>query len=92
MLLPFTPILAALSQAAVIYKGKLSDIDLRWTVISQSVDCRTEEERNPESDQYIPKSRYSTMNHYLSNHEYVKSKHLDAIPYKVNPDHIAFLK
>lgn len=41
-LLPFTPIMSALSASAPIYKGKLSDIDLRWTVISQSVDCRTE--------------------------------------------------
>jgi glutamate--cysteine ligase catalytic subunit len=32
--LPFTPILACLSASAPIYKGKLSDIDLRWTVIS----------------------------------------------------------
>ena len=34
MLLPFTPILAALSASAPIYKGKLADYDLRWTVIS----------------------------------------------------------
>lgn len=33
-LLPFTSVLAALSASAPIYKGKLSDIDLRWTVIS----------------------------------------------------------
>lgn len=32
--LPFTPILACLSASAPIYKGQLSDIDLRWTVIS----------------------------------------------------------
>jgi glutamate--cysteine ligase catalytic subunit len=32
--LPFTPILAALSASAPIFKGKLADIDLRWTVIS----------------------------------------------------------
>lgn len=50
MLLPFTPILAALSSNGPIYKGKLADIDLRWTVISQSVDCRTVEERDPKSE------------------------------------------
>lgn len=32
--LPFTSILACLSASAPIYKGKLSDIDMRWTVIS----------------------------------------------------------
>jgi len=71
MLIPFTGILSALSAAGPIQKGKLSDNDLRWTVIEQSVDCRNADERNPESDKYIPKSRYSTMNHYLSDHEYI---------------------
>jgi glutamate--cysteine ligase catalytic subunit len=33
-LLPFTPILGALSASAPIYKGQLSDNDFRWTVIS----------------------------------------------------------
>lgn len=60
--------MAALSASAPIYKGKLADIDMRWTVISQSVDCRTEEERDPKSDKYIPKSRYSNINHYISDH------------------------
>ena len=91
-LLPFTPILAALSASAPIYKGKLSDIDMRWTVISQSVDCRTEEERDPTHKNYIPKSRYSTMNHYLSDHVYVKDKHHDTTQYKVNPEHVEYLK
>ena len=79
MLLPFTPILAALSASAPIYKGKLADYDLRWTVISQSVDCRTPDERNPKSELYVPKSRYDTMNHYLSNHKYVKAEYFDTV-------------
>ena len=33
MLLPFTGIMAALSAAGPIQKGKLSDFDLRWSVI-----------------------------------------------------------
>lgn len=71
-LLPFTGIMAALSASGPIQKGKLSDYDLRWTVIEQCVDCRTEDERDPSSKSYIPKSRYSAMNHYISNHEFVK--------------------
>jgi glutamate--cysteine ligase catalytic subunit len=71
MLLPFTGILACLSASGPIQKGKLSDNDLRWTVIEQSVDCRNKDERNPESPNYIPKSRYSSMNHYISDHENV---------------------
>lgn len=43
-LLAFTSYFAALSASAPIFKGKLSDNDMRWTVISQSVDCRTPEE------------------------------------------------
>ena len=68
MMLPFTPLLAALSAGSPIFKGKLADIDLRWTVISQSVDCRTIEERDKSSANFVPKSRYSTINHYISKH------------------------
>ena len=90
-MLPFTPILAALSASAPIFKGKLSNIDLRWTVISQSVDCRTETERNPASSSYIPKSRYSSLNHYLSNHHYVKAAYFDTPQYTVDPAHMDLL-
>ena len=48
---------------------------MRWTVIEQAVDCRTDEERDPSSKEYIPKSRYSAMNHYLSDHEFVQDSH-----------------
>lgn len=82
MLLPFTGILSALSAAGPIQKGQLSDNDFRWTVIEQSVDCRTDDERDPNSSNYIPKSRYSSMNHYISNHEYITDGHHDAIPIK----------
>ena len=79
MLVPFTGIMAALSASGPIHKGKLSDLDLRWTVIEQAVDCRNKEERDPTNkEKYIPKSRYSGINHYISNHEYVKDSHNDA--------------
>jgi len=77
MMLPFTPILAALSASSPIFKGQLADIDLRWTVISQSVDCRIPDERDPTSARYVPKSRYSTMNHYISKHQYIKDSYFD---------------
>jgi len=70
-LLPFTGIFAAISACGPIQKGRLSDNDMRWTVIEQAVDCRTDDERNPEHADYIPKSRYSAMNHYISDHEFV---------------------
>jgi glutamate--cysteine ligase catalytic subunit len=91
-LLAFTSYFAALSASAPIFKGQLSDNDMRWTVISQSVDCRNKEERDPEHLNYIPKSRYSTINHYISEHDYVKPEFHDNLQYKPNPDHIALLK
>lgn len=46
-LLPFTGIMAALSASGPIQKGKMSDNDMRWTVIEQCVDCRKRDERDP---------------------------------------------
>lgn len=92
MLLPFTPLLAALSASSPIFKGKLADIDLRWTVISQSVDCRTDEERDSTNEKYIPKSRYSSMNHYISHHQYVKDTYFDTPQYKVDQNFKNFLQ
>ena len=66
MFIPFTPIMAALSAATPVLRGKISDHDLRWEVIEQSVDCRTREERDPASLYYIAKSRYSTVSRYIS--------------------------
>jgi len=65
---------------------------LRWTVIEQSVDCRDKEERDPENrEKYIPKSRYSAMNHYISNHEYVKDEHNDGVQIRYKQEYKDFL-
>ena len=87
MLMPFTGIISALSAAGPIQKGQLSDNDFRWTVIEQSVDCRTEDELDPKSKNYVPKSRYSSMNHYISNHKYIQDKHNDSLPIKYDQRH-----
>ncbi|XP_076456980.1 glutamate--cysteine ligase catalytic subunit-like [Babylonia areolata] len=69
-LAPFCPIMLALTAASPIYRGHLSDIDTRWTVIAQSVDDRTKEERGlePLKDNrfQISKSRYDSIDSYLS--------------------------
>ncbi|PVD31967.1 hypothetical protein C0Q70_07393 [Pomacea canaliculata] len=69
-LAPICPIMLALSAASPIYRGYLSDIDTRWTVISQSVDDRTREERGlvplKENKFRISKSRYDSIDSYLS--------------------------
>ncbi|XP_060604776.1 glutamate--cysteine ligase catalytic subunit-like [Ruditapes philippinarum] len=69
-LTPLCPIMLALSAASPIYRGYLSDLDTRWTVISQSVDDRTDEERGlkplKENKFVINKSRYDSIDSYLS--------------------------
>lgn len=69
-LAPLCPIMLALSAASPVYRGYLSDIDARWTVISQSVDDRTDEERGKmelKNDRFqIHKSRYDSIDSYLT--------------------------
>merc|ERR1711981_275888 len=50
----------AMSAAAPVYRGLLSDIDCRWKVISASVD-----DRKPEEFSRIRKSRYDSIDFYL---------------------------
>jgi len=69
-LIPLTPIMLALSAASPIFRGILSDVDTRWAVIGNSVDCRTEQERGIKkltTDRFvIPKSRYASVSSYLT--------------------------
>ena len=78
-----TPILMAMTACTPFLKGKLSDLDCRWTVIAQSVDDRTDyelngknssnenerknEEQENNGQRRIYKSRYDTIDSYLSN-------------------------
>jgi glutamate--cysteine ligase catalytic subunit len=75
------PIMLAMTAATPIFKGRLSDIDVRWTAIAQSVDDRTPAERGQlsaaEAEQVadnrlagrgvvrIPKSRYDSISTYI---------------------------
>eukprot|EP01096_Ripella_sp_DP13-Kostka_P007805 TRINITY_DN2879_c0_g1_i1.p1 TRINITY_DN2879_c0_g1~~TRINITY_DN2879_c0_g1_i1.p1 ORF type:complete len:719 (-),score=276.59 TRINITY_DN2879_c0_g1_i1:225-2120(-) len=65
-----TPIFLALTASAPIFRGYLADTDVRWNVISSSVDDRTEEERGLKplsSDRFvINKSRYASFSLYIS--------------------------
>jgi hypothetical protein len=71
MFIPFTGIASALSQCTPFAKGKLSSNDFRFKILEQSVDCRTDEERDPKSKNFLYKSRYSPVSHYISDHEFV---------------------
>ena len=75
------PIMLALTAATPIFKGRLANIDARWTVIAQSVDDRTPAERGllPEAERqsardpllagegirFIPKSRYDSISTFI---------------------------
>jgi glutamate--cysteine ligase catalytic subunit len=67
------PVMLALTAATPIFRGYLSDVDARWDVISASVDDRTPEERGlkplRESRFVIPKSRYGSIDCYISGDE-----------------------
>lgn len=65
-----SPLFLALTAGTPIVKGKMSDWDVRWNIISGSVDDRTENERSPNHPQYIPDSRYSSTNYYIWNGEF----------------------
>lgn len=84
-LIPLTPLLVkisfnlkiALSASSPIFKGKLSEYDARFNIISMSMDDRTDEEKDKYSPNYIYKSRYSPIYSYISNHEYIQDFHND---------------
>eukprot|EP01137_Pigoraptor_chileana_P012789 Opistho-2@65526 len=76
-----SPIMMALTAAAPIYRGHLADVDCRWDVISQSVDDRTAEELGErplkESRFVINKSRYDSIDCYISNGPMMKDAYND---------------
>ena len=86
-LIPFTPILLAISSNTPLFKGKITDYDNRWSSISQSVDDRTDEERDPKSSKYIYKSRYSSCYSYISNSKYTKDYMNDYPKMPINQDY-----
>jgi glutamate--cysteine ligase catalytic subunit len=70
------PIFLALSANAPIFRGFLADQDVRWNVISASVDDRTPLERTPPAARdaaapgaadvpYLAKSRYASVSRYI---------------------------
>lgn len=83
-LIPFSPIFLTLSSSTPIHKGKLCGYDNRWLIISKSVDDRTEEERNQNSDKYIYKSRYSPAYSYIGN---VNKYYNDYPKFPINEDY-----
>ncbi|KAG2039997.1 glutamate-cysteine ligase-domain-containing protein [Suillus americanus] len=79
-LVPVGPIMLALTAASPAWRGYLADVDCRWSAIAGSMDDRTPEERGlkPSKDNYIiPKSRYDSVDLYISNHWINKPEYND---------------
>jgi len=76
-----SPIMLALTASSPIYRGFLSDIDVRWSVISGSVDDRTPEELGltplKGNKFVINKSRYDSIDCYISDDELYKPEYND---------------
>lgn len=86
-MLPLTPILLALSSACPVYKGKLTDFDNRFSLICQGVDDRTDEEKDPNSNRYIHKSRYSPAYTYISESKYSDDFNNDTPKFPINQEY-----
>ena len=68
----FSPFFLAVSATASVVGKRLSDIDSRFPLLAQSVDDRNERERKN-----VEKSKYSTINYYISNDKRNRKKYND---------------
>lgn len=85
------PIFLALTAGTPILKGLLADTDVRWSTIAQSVDCRTPVELSvaekattldgaevaQRGSMKIAKSRYDSIDSYLSSNDACKPEYND---------------
>eukprot|EP01097_Dermamoeba_algensis_P003312 TRINITY_DN2332_c0_g1_i1.p1 TRINITY_DN2332_c0_g1~~TRINITY_DN2332_c0_g1_i1.p1 ORF type:complete len:391 (-),score=62.55 TRINITY_DN2332_c0_g1_i1:1478-2650(-) len=89
------PIMLALTAATPVLRGLLADTDVRWKVISDSVDDRAPGERGLEplknGQRRIPKSRYDSISTFISLHNHMKPKYND-INLVINDDAFKTLK
>eukprot|EP01117_Protostelium_nocturnum_P007754 TRINITY_DN2776_c0_g1_i1.p1 TRINITY_DN2776_c0_g1~~TRINITY_DN2776_c0_g1_i1.p1 ORF type:complete len:710 (+),score=166.16 TRINITY_DN2776_c0_g1_i1:169-2130(+) len=76
-----SPIMLALTAGTPIFRGYLSDIDVRWSTIAASVDDRTEEERGLkplQNNKYvINKSRYDSIDCFIANDQRLRPQYND---------------
>jgi len=91
-LIPLTSILLALTGSSSIVKGKLSGWDNRFNILTQLCDDRTDDEKNPDSKNYLYKSRYSNVYSYISDHEYVKDHHNNYPKMSVDEEFVSKMK
>lgn len=77
------PLMLALTAATPAVRGLLADTDVRWDIISGAMDDRTPEESQTGK---IPKSRYSSIDMFLSCREKCKPETYNDIPVPINED------
>lgn len=91
-LIPIIPIITALSASSPFFKGKLSNFDNRFQIISQACDERKDEEKDPNSKNYIFCSRYSFIYSYLSENQYILDHHNDLPKMPINEEYYEKLR
>lgn len=77
------PLMLAITAATPAIRGMLVDTDARWDIISGAMDDRTPEEISTGS---VPKSRYSSIDCFLSNREQCKPQTYNDIPVPINQE------
>jgi glutamate--cysteine ligase catalytic subunit len=77
-LIPICPIMLAITASTPIVRGLLADTDVRWNIIAASVDDRT-----PEEQKIISKSRYDSCSLYIGPSE--EAKRNSDLDIKIDP-------
>jgi glutamate--cysteine ligase catalytic subunit len=75
------PIMLSLTAATPMLHGLLADTDVRWNVISASMDSRSAEEVESGA---VPKSRYSSIDCFISDRPRAKAELYNDIPVPVH--------
>jgi len=70
-------VLIPLSAASPIIKGKLSSMEHQFFYFEAATDDRTPEERDPNSEKYVPKPRGGTNSYFLSDRKSFKDVYND---------------
>lgn len=77
------PIMLALTAGTPAQRGLLADTDARWNTIAAGMDDRTQEEINSGS---VPKSRYSSIDCFISDRAEFKADSYNDIPIPCDED------
>ena len=77
------PLMLALTAATPAIRGLLADTDVRWDIISGAMDDRTDEEIDSGR---VPKSRYSSIDCFLSSRERFKPESYNDLPVPINEE------